>query len=76
MKYILIPIYYPYYFTSPIVPSESTIKTFDEMDNLKKSDKVLMSFEYGPSTAPEIQPMAVALLKHLLYKTYTLNEIH
>ena len=41
---------------------------FDEINKLNAGDKVLLSFEYGPSTKPEIHPMAIAILKHLYAK--------
>jgi hypothetical protein len=41
---------------------------FDELDKLKAGNKLLLSFEYGPSTKPEIHPMAIALLKHMFAK--------
>ena len=32
------------------------------------NSKVLLSFDYGPSTMPEIHPMAIALLRHMFAK--------
>jgi len=31
---------------------------------------ILLSFDYGPSTKPEIQPMAIAILKHAFERDY------
>ena len=41
---------------------------FNELDELKEGDKILISFEYGASTMPEIHPMSVALLQHMFSK--------
>ena len=38
------------------------------MNKLNEGDKVLVSFEYGASTKPEIHPMSVAVLQHLFSK--------
>jgi len=63
---VLFPMFYPLGF--PIRSSESTRVAFEAMDKLKPGSKVLVSFEYGPSTKPEIHPMAIAVLRHLFEK--------
>jgi len=65
---VLLPKLYPELFTLPIKPSSHSQRVFDEIDALKENDKVLLSFEYGPSTMPEIHPAAIALLNHLFSK--------
>jgi len=65
---VLLPKLYPEMFTLPIKPSSHSQRVFDEIEALKKNDKVLVSFEYGPSTMPEIHPSAIALLNHLFSK--------
>ncbi len=35
--------------------------------------KILLSFDYGPSTSTEVNPMAIAIIKHVLM---TGNEVH
>jgi len=49
--------------TSPIVQA-----IFDKVDALPPGSKLLISFDYGPSTAPENQPMAEAVCRHALAK--------
>ena len=49
----------------PIRPTESSQEVFNAIDALPEGSKVLLSFEYGPSTKPEIHPMAIAVLRHL-----------
>ena len=38
---------------------------FDSIESLPRGSKILMSFEYGPSTKPEIHPMAIGVLRHV-----------
>jgi len=47
--------------TSPIVQA-----IFDKVEALPPGSKVLISFDYGPSTVPENQPMAEAVCRHAL----------
>jgi len=49
--------------TSPIVQA-----IFDKVESLPEGSKVLLSFDYGPSTEPEVHPMAFAVTRHLLKK--------
>lgn len=48
---------------TPIVQS-----IFDKIESLPEGSKVLMSFDYGPSTVPEVQPMVDAFLRHCCEK--------
>ncbi len=65
---VLIPLLKPEWVDLPIRPTPESQIVFDEINNLNEGDKVLLSFEYGPSTKPEIHPMAIAILKHLYAK--------
>ena len=65
---VLIPLLQPEWVNFPIRPTPESQIVFDEINNLNEGDKVLLSFEYGPSTKPEIHPMAIAILKHLYAK--------
>ena len=65
---VLLPKLYPELFTLPIKASSHSQQVFDEIDALKEDSRVLVSFEYGPSTKPEIHPSAIALLNHLFSK--------
>ena len=65
---VLLPKLYPDIFTLPIKASPHSVRVFDEIDSLESNSKVLVSFEYGPSTKPEIHPSAIALLNHLFSK--------
>ena len=65
---VLIPLLKPDWVNLPIRPTPESQIVFDEINKLKEGDKILLSFEYGPSTKPEIHPMAIAILKHLYVK--------
>ena len=62
---VLVPLLKPEWLNIPIKTSPDSQKVFDELSNLDSNSKVLLSFDYGPSTKPEIHPMSVALLNHL-----------
>ncbi len=65
---VLIPLLKPEWVSLPIRPRPESQIVFNEINKLNEGDKVLLSFEYGPSTKPEIHPMAIAILKHLYAK--------
>jgi hypothetical protein len=65
---VLIPLLKPEWIALPIRPTPESQIVFDEINKLNAGDKMLLSFEYSPSTKPEIHPMAIAILKHLYAK--------
>ncbi|MBC8257086.1 MAG: hypothetical protein H8E85_07230 [Candidatus Marinimicrobia bacterium] len=65
---VLFPLLKPDWFALPIRPKPHSQIVFNEINQLESGNKVLLSFEYGPSTKPEIHPMSVALLRHLFSK--------
>ena len=65
---VLIPLLKPNWIKLPIKITNNTQIVFDEINELKENDKILLSFEYGASTKPEIHPMAIALLNQLFSK--------
>tara|TARA_B100002051_G_scaffold79252_2_gene75786 strand:+ start:329 stop:1225 length:897 start_codon:yes stop_codon:yes gene_type:complete len=65
---VLIPLIKPDWVKLPIKIDNNTKIVYDSISSLNEGDKVLLSFEYGASTKPEVHPMAVALLKHLFSK--------
>ena len=65
---VLIPLLKPEWIDLPIRPTPESQIVFDEINKLHAGDKMLLSFEYSPSTKPEIHPMAIAILKHLYVK--------
>ncbi len=60
---VMLPLFFP--LNLPIRATESTRVAYESLENLEPNSKVLLSFEYGPSTKPEIHPMAVGVLRHL-----------
>jgi len=60
---VLLPLFFP--LGLPIRATNATQRVYDAVDDLEPNSKVLVSFEYGPSTKPEIHPMAIAILRHL-----------
>lgn len=49
----------------PINISASVKKVYDTIESIPPGSKVLFSFDYGPSTAPEVGGAADAVLRHL-----------
>ncbi|MFN3822096.1 MAG: hypothetical protein ACK4OO_07145, partial [bacterium] len=49
--------------SSPIVQS-----IYNKIESLPEGSAVLISYDYGPSTVPENQPMADAVVRHCLIK--------
>jgi len=77
---VLIPLLKPEWINLPIRPRPESQTVFDELNKLNEGDKILLSFDYGPSTKPEIHPMSIAILKHLYAKNIqvkfaTLNQV-
>lgn len=61
---VLLPLFFP--IGLPIRATESTRQVWETVENLEPESKVLMSLEYGPSTKPELHPMAFGIIRHLL----------
>lgn len=49
-------------------PSPIVSDIFEKIESLPPDARVLLTFDYGPSTVPENQPMAEATLRHALAK--------
>jgi hypothetical protein len=62
----LIPIITP--IGLPVVPTKPVMALFDAIEKMGPEDIVLVSFDYGPSSEPELNPMADAILRHLFIK--------
>ena len=65
---VLIPLVKSDWIKMPVKTTQNTQIVFDELSKLKAGDKILVSFEYGASTKPEIHPMAIALLNQMFSK--------
>ncbi|KAF5409831.1 MAG: hypothetical protein C5S43_06085 [Candidatus Methanocomedens sp.] len=64
---VVIPLAMRFNLPIPITPGPST-DMFDVVEALPAGSMVLLSFDYDPSTMPELQPMAFALTQHLMRK--------
>ena len=60
---VLIPLLLPLDFD--VVDDSYTKAAYDAIEELDPGSTVLLSFDYSPGTKPEIQPMAIAMLKQL-----------
>jgi hypothetical protein len=49
-------------------PSPIVLALYDKIDDMPPGSRLLMSFDYGPTTAPEIQPMVDVILRHACLK--------
>ena len=65
---VLLPLLYP--LNIPITITNHSRQVFEAIESLDSGSKILISFEYGPSTKPEIHPMAIALLRQLFSKDH------
>ena len=52
----------------PVTTSGPTRSAFEFIEALKPGDVVLISFDYGPSSAPENDPMAEEIMRHCFQK--------
>jgi hypothetical protein len=70
---VLIPLLLKYTTTIPASPIVQDL--FDMVENLPAGSKVLLTLDYGPSTAPENQPMATSITRHCLEKGHRIYMI-
>lgn len=63
---VTLPFLYP--LGLPVAPSGATTGVFDAVERLPANSLVFMSFDYGPSTAVELEPMALAGLRQCFRK--------
>lgn len=63
---VLLPILVP--IPLKVTVTEPTRNAFAAVEALQPGSRILLSFDYGPSTAPENDPMATALLRHCMVR--------
>ncbi len=61
---VMVPFFFDLHL--PEYPTAITMALFRAIEGLPPGAPVLMSFDYDPSTAPELDPMARALTRHCL----------
>ena len=52
----------------PVTTTDSTRRAFEYLESLKPGDTIWLSFDYGPSSAPENDPMAEAVMRQCFLK--------
>jgi hypothetical protein len=52
----------------PVQETSVVRNVFDTIEGLQEGDRVLLSLDYDPSGAPELQPMAIAVSQHCFEK--------
>ncbi|MEK6608008.1 MAG: hypothetical protein AABZ30_10135 [Myxococcota bacterium] len=52
----------------PFAVSERVQKLYDELESIKPGELVLLSLDYGPESAPEVDPFTQAVMRHLARK--------
>ncbi len=62
----LIPIIRP--IGLPVEPTDPVIGLFDKLESLSPGDAVIISYDYGPSSEPELNPMSSAILRHCFHR--------
>ena len=65
---VAIPMFIPFRF--PIEVTDEVSAVYDTIEDIaaKGGGTVLISFDYGPSAMPELQPMALAILRHCFHR--------
>ena len=70
---VAIPILFP--IGLPVTTTASTRAAFDFVETLKPGDVVVLSFDYGPSSAPENDPMAEGFMRQCFVRKIRLIVI-
>ena len=63
---VAVPILFPFTFSEKATLVVQAV--FDRIENLPPGSRVLLSFDFDPAMAPEVQPMANAISRHCLEK--------
>ena len=56
----------------PDHPSPIVQAIYDRVDTLPQGSKILLAFDYGPDTGPELDPMGVSFIRHASLKNHKL----
>jgi hypothetical protein len=65
---VIIPLIFGISFKEYPTPIVQNI--FDEIENLPEGSKILLPYDYDPSTAPELEPTAIAVTRHCCEKNH------
>jgi len=67
---VSIPLLFNITFSEKATPV--VLNVFNKIDSLPPGSKILLSYDYGPSMAPEVEPMSNAFVRHCLVKGHKL----
>lgn len=62
------PLLFPITFEEHATPVVKSV--YDRVDNLPPGSRILISFDFDPAMAPEVQPMANAITRHAMLKNH------
>ncbi|MDF1545388.1 MAG: hypothetical protein P1R58_09830, partial [bacterium] len=62
------PILFPITFEETATPIVKSV--FDRIESMPEGSTILLSFDFDPAMAPEVQPMANAISRHCLEKNH------
>jgi hypothetical protein len=65
---VIVPLIFHISFKEHPTPIVQNI--FDKIEKLPEGSKILLPFDYDPSTAPELEPMAIAVTRHCCEKNH------
>lgn len=65
---VSVPLLFDITFSEKATPIVKSI--YDKIENLPSGSMILISFDYGPSMAPEVEPMSNAFIRHSLAKDH------
>ena len=63
---VILPMIFPSVLRVRVMPPVE--KLFHAVDNVPKEKALIIDFDYAPQTAPELEPMGFALLRHAFRK--------
>lgn len=63
---VSVPIIFPIQFEE--TPTQIVLDVFEKMESLPEGSRILLSYDFDPAMAPEVQPMANAFTRHALTK--------
>jgi hypothetical protein len=52
----------------PVIPTKPVKSLYNAVEKMGPENAVMVSFDYGPSSEPELNPMAEAILRHLFLR--------
>jgi len=65
---VIIPLLYAVRF--PEFPTPMAKGVFDHIERMPEGSRVLISFDYDPASEPELEPMAIAWMRHCSIKKF------